>query len=32
MQTAVFIIGFIVSIMVVFGIFSLVPKEFRPPK
>lgn len=32
MMIFIFIVGLCVSIMVVFGIFSLVPGEMRPPE
>lgn len=31
MQIFIFAVGFFVSLMVVYGIFSLVPGEMRPP-
>jgi hypothetical protein len=31
MQTFIFAVGFFVSLMVVYGLFSLVPREIRPP-
>ena len=31
METFIFGIGFFVTLMVIYGIFSLVPREIRPP-
>ena len=32
MQIFIFSVGLCVSIMVIYGIFSLVPRELRPPE
>lgn len=32
METFIFAVGFIVSLMAIYGIFSLIPREIRPPE
>ena len=32
METFIFAVGFFVTLMVIYGIFSLVPREIRPPE